>query len=277
MKYWISWSCTWLKNVQSSSHCTQVIIWSTPKYIDAWNVFRRVTRKYKTPSRWYQYLAKDISGENIDASEDSDSFRNVVMLLIDSLKDDSDLAKFCLTYLELVEFLLNTTCPLRFGSWHLYVECTRDIVPLTFAYDWFYSRYHCSSWWNVGTWSKRFARMEVDKVIETTINTDMKGRRETIIFSTNQSCVDRWTINASDLHEALTVKPKNYCHINPARIMKDEASVLSIADIYLLKFMHHFSTVEFISVSTGMIATPKLINDTNHAYHAERLPSSNIA
>ena len=255
-------------------------------------------------------LAKDINGENIDAFEDSDSFRNFVMLFIDfkeKLKGDSDLAKFWLIYLDMVELLLNTIFSLRSGSWHLYVECMRDIVPWTFAYDRFnYSRYltahlgemlaleenhpfvyneFCKGNFTIQmSDTKRFARMEADKVIETTINKDMKGRGGIIGFSTNQGCVDRWTINASYraslrgfLHEALTVKPKNYSHpdINPARIMKDEASVQSIVDTYLLKFMNPFSTSELISVSTGMIATPKLINDTNNAYQygAERMAS----
>ena len=67
------------------------------------------------------------------------------MLFIDfkeKLKDDSDLAKFWLTYVEMVEILLDTICSLRSGPWHLYVECMRNIAPLTFAYDRYnHSRY----------------------------------------------------------------------------------------------------------------------------------------
>ena len=43
--------------------------------------------------------------------------------------------KLWLTFINLVELLLNTILSVRSRDWHLFVTCVKDIIPYTFAYD----------------------------------------------------------------------------------------------------------------------------------------------
>ena len=47
----------------------------------------------------------------------------------------NDLQKFWLTFIGMVELLLNTILSVRFGDWHLFMTYVKDIITYTFAYD----------------------------------------------------------------------------------------------------------------------------------------------
>ena len=115
----------------------------------------------------------------------------------DSLAEKSSLSKFWLSFLEMVEVLLNIIYATRSGKWDLYIESIRSALPWFFAHDrQNYSRYLTAHYYDLlllkdnhpeiytefenGNFSVQlsgsnsFARMELDKVIETTINKDTK-------------------------------------------------------------------------------------------------------
>ena len=53
----------------------------------------------------------------------------------ENMKDGEPLQKFWMIFLEMVELLLNTIYATRARYWELLLECIRNILPYTFAYD----------------------------------------------------------------------------------------------------------------------------------------------
>ena len=102
-----------------------------------------------------------------------------------------------MSFLEMVELLLNTIYALRAGDWLLLIECIRLILPYTFGYDHVnYARYLTAmlgdklrlaedfpdvykEFLNGNfvaqlTSGSKFSQVETDKVIEMTLNKDKK-------------------------------------------------------------------------------------------------------
>ena len=52
-----------------------------------------------------------------------------------SRSEGSNLRKFWLSYLDMVDLLLNIIFACRSGQWNLLIECLRDVIPYAFAYD----------------------------------------------------------------------------------------------------------------------------------------------
>ena len=102
------------------------------------------------------------------------------------------LPKFWISYIEMVELLLNVLYACRAGNWDLLLEYIRDILPFAFAYDHInYARYltymlgdllslesefpEIYEQWLEGNFAAQlsdgvFKRVETDKVIEMTLN-----------------------------------------------------------------------------------------------------------
>ena len=134
-------------------------------------------------------------------------------------ENGTDLQKFWLSYIDMVDILLNKLYPVRSGNWYLLLSCINDIIPFAFAYDNInYARYLTTMPADMSTLSDdfpeiyqefvagnfatqlskvgKFSRCETDKVIEMTLNRDTKTPCETTGFSTNTNAVRRWEINA---------------------------------------------------------------------------------
>ena len=83
-----------------------------------------------------------ISHDEFIESSFFEQFNNAVTDYKQYLESTSDLAKFWLSYLSMVELLLNTIYATRTGDWDLLLECVRDIARYAFAYDNYnYARY----------------------------------------------------------------------------------------------------------------------------------------
>ena len=154
---------------------------------------------------------------------ETESFRSYQNLLSHCklhLSENGGLAKFWISFLDMVELLLNTIYACRAGKWGLLLECMRDVAAYAFAYDNFnYARYltpFLGEMLNLevdhpeiynafvqGNFSVQlsddnsFGRLEADKVIETTINKDTRTPGGTTGFSTNSNAINRWALNAS--------------------------------------------------------------------------------
>ena len=93
-----------------------------------------------------------------------------------------------MSFLEMVELLLNTTYALRAGEWLLLLECIRLILPYTFGNDHInYARYLTAMLGDMLRLPEDFSdvykkfsrfltisRVETDKVIEMTLKKDIK-------------------------------------------------------------------------------------------------------
>ena len=83
--------------------------------------------------------AKNLLKSTYTEHKDSREFQTFYRLFLDYrnhiTKNGGDLAKFWLTFLDMVSILLNTIHVTRCGNWDLYFECVRSIIPYVFAYD----------------------------------------------------------------------------------------------------------------------------------------------
>lgn len=76
-------------------------------------------------------LSDDISAETFSYLADTESFRSYNNLLADykvNLSANGGLAKFWLSFLDMVELLLNIIYACRAGKWELLLECIKDVV-----------------------------------------------------------------------------------------------------------------------------------------------------
>ena len=77
--------------------------------------------------------------ENFTAFQYSQEFWTFYQLFLDCKrefqKNGSDLGKFWLSFIEMVDDHLNVLYATRTGKWHLYLESLRNIFPHVFAHD----------------------------------------------------------------------------------------------------------------------------------------------
>ena len=174
-------------------------------------------------------------------------------------ENGTDLQKFWLIYIGMVDILLNTLY-VRSGNWYLLLSCISEIIPFAFAYDNInYAQYLTTMPADMSTLNDdfseinqefvagnfatqlssagKFSRCEIDKVIEITLNRDTKTLGGTTGFSTNTNAVKRWEINASYraslrrvFHQHLQYKSSKYDHkdLSSARILKDEKDISAV-------------------------------------------------
>ena len=121
----------------------------------------------------------------------------------------SALKKFWLSLFEMIEVLLDLFYATHSEKWNLYIETIRSVLPYFFAYDrQNYSRYLTTNYQDLlllkvnhpeiyaefqnGNFSlhesesNSFPRMEMDKVIEITINKDTKTALKMYWFTSYQ-------------------------------------------------------------------------------------------
>ena len=79
------------------------------------------------------------------ASSEFGKFKVLFDELVKKFSDSSDgnhLRKFWLSYIDMVELLLNILFSVRSGNWDLYLICLQNVVVYTFVYDNYnYARY----------------------------------------------------------------------------------------------------------------------------------------
>ena len=81
----------------------------------------------------------ELSAENFTAFQDSQEFWVFYQLFLnfkhELQKNGSNLEEFWLSFIEMVENLLNVLYATRTGKWHLYLESLRNIPLYVFTYD----------------------------------------------------------------------------------------------------------------------------------------------
>ena len=207
-------------------------------------------------------------------------------------ENENSLQQFWISFLDMVDTLLNTIYAVRCGNWDLLLESIRDIIPFFFAYDHInYARYmtvmladmlslpekfpEIYSEFIKGNFAAQisdgsFSRSETDKVIEMTLNKDTKTPGGTTGFSTNSGAVKRWELNASYraalrtcFHKHLNYQKQEYKHqdLTPSRIQRDNSDVSSIVEILSEAFINPFSDFPLLCISTGIVASENVSRD----------------
>ena len=248
------------------------------------------------PSNWD--TTKKTTREIYDNFKDDKEFENLYREFLNikvewGRNKNNTLRKFWLSFIDMVDLLLNTIYAVRSGSWLLLLECIREIIPFTFAYDHInYARYltpmlgdmlqlevdfpEVYEQFIAGNFAAQlsdyqsFSRSETDKVIEMTINKESKSAGGTTGFSTNVDAVRRWEVNASYrsalmscIKQHVSYKTQKYQHqdLRPSRIKKDEADIQAVISVLTDTFVHPFSESTLVSVSTGIVATEDVAKD----------------
>ena len=200
-------------------------------------------------------------------------------------------------FLEIIELLLNTIYAIRAGNWELLLECIWNILPYTLAYKNInYTRYLTAMLTDMLqlpedfpevyeeftngnfvaqlTDGSKFSRVVTGKIIEMTLNKYTKTPGGCTGFSTNVNAVKRWEISAAYsaaletcFHKHLDYQPQKYKHhgLNPSKIMQDEKAVHCILPVIGTTFIDPLSPSQLMSISTGVLATEKVISDMSSA------------
>ena len=77
----------------------------------------------------------DINFATFWEHEISQTMYNKFLDAREKLKGGEPFQKFWMSFLEMIEPLLNMIYAIRAGNWELLLECIRNILPYTFAYD----------------------------------------------------------------------------------------------------------------------------------------------
>ena len=206
-------------------------------------------------------LAKDLSKIKFDQLCESEEFKTFYHMFLDYMEHiktkGGQLAQFCLNFIEMVEILLNTVYATGAGNWFLLLECDRDMMPYTFAYDHLnhakflppmlveltelekkypkvYAEFIAGNFYAQMKSKKTFGRIEMDKVTKVTINKGTKCLDGLKGFPTNICQVNRWMLNATHraemrrcFQEHLHVKSSTDIHqdLRKSRIEKDSKGV----------------------------------------------------
>lgn len=127
------------------------------------------------------------------------------------------MAKYWLSYIDMVSLLLQFIRSIREGDWESYLASIRDMIPWMFAYDRVnYSRYLSVYFLDMQSLEKKhpnvlsafqagefvvqrtnnssFSRVPVDQTIEQTVNRDTKTKGGIIGFSVSNGSVQRWLL-----------------------------------------------------------------------------------
>ena len=247
-------------------------------------------------------LAKDVSKIKSDQLCESEEFKTFYHIFLDYMEHIKikvgQLAQVWLSFIEMVEILLNTIYATPAGNWFLLFECYRDMMPYTFAYDHLnYAKYSTPMLAELteleenypelytesiaGNFSAQitskntFSRIEMDKVIEVTINKDTKCSSGLKGFSTNISQVNLWALNATHraemqrcFQEHLHVKSSTDIHLvlRKRRIEKNSQGVTALVDILKGSFIHPFAEdMPLVFISSGLEATERFSRDLHQA------------
>ena len=128
-----------LQNAQSTKPCQQrctievfgCINWHTKQ--SRQNFVSIVLAKEEDD--WVQANLKKLDFDAFWENKISQKMYNDFLDCRENMKDGEPLQKFWMIFLEMVELLLNTIYAIRAWYWELLLECIRNILPYTFAYD----------------------------------------------------------------------------------------------------------------------------------------------
>jgi len=208
-------------------------------------------------------------------------------------------ANLWLSYIDMIDLLLNHIRSVHDGTWRLYLATLRQILPWFFSYDHVnYARYapvyyydmlsleqthpEVHEAFNTGYFSiqlhstNSFSRLPVDEVIEKTINLDTQTAGGTKGFSRKSNTVEKYYLTCDArslftryLNQVSETGNRTHKHADllPGRIRKDERDVKAIVTVLTQGWINLFlSSSEMIVVSTGVCVPNTISIDLLTAY-----------
>ena len=210
------------------------------------------------------------------------------------------LASFWMSYIDMVEVVLDLIRASREGLWKLHLSAVHSMIPWCFAYNRMnYARYlpvylsemsrlhedhpEVFQHFQDGGFSVQigpknpFGRIPVDQTCEETVNKDTQTPGGTKGFSLKPGAVSRYYITAEFRSTYLRVL-RDMVHLNQSelqhadlqqsRIKRDEQDVQALMEMLETNWINPFNheQQELISISTGKAAPPEVAKDLIGAY-----------
>ena len=258
-------------------------------------LMRCVVEKWQNSDKY-----KDENFSDIDNGElvDYDRFVTSIMEFEKFLRENNGpTSAFWMSYIDMVETLLDLLRATREGNWNLYLQSIGKVIPWMFAYDHQnYARYLPIFYYDMlnlerthpdiyadflnGNFSiqldstNSFSRLPVDEVIEKTINLDTQTAGGTKGFSRKPAAVERYYLIADVrssfmrvLDEISDAKQSSYKHADlfPGRIKKDEKDVKSIVNLCSDWINPFLPSSELAVISTAAVVPEKVACDLSTA------------
>ena len=249
-------------------------------------------------------LKEAMAEESMNAILSETSFMKIAELLGEYLQNlrngNGTLSTFWMSYVDIVETLLNMIRASREGDWQLHLASIRAKIPGCFTYDRLnYARYlpayyaemkslethnqDIHNYLTAGGFTVQlgadnpFGRIPVDQTIEETINKDTQTAGGTKGFSLKAGTISRYYLTAEYrssflryLRQMLSLDDSGISHgdLTQPRIQKDEADVEAIMDMLETSWVNPFSTdkLDIMSLSTAATAPDKVVHDLLNAY-----------
>ncbi|CAH1248853.1 Hypp8457 [Branchiostoma lanceolatum] len=209
------------------------------------------------------------------------------------------LARFWMSYIEMVEIMLNLVGASREGDWELHLSAISQMIPWCFAYDHTnYARYlpaylfdmshlnethpEAFDYLKSGGFSVQigdqnpFGRIPVDQTCEETVNKDTQTSGGTKGFSLKPGAISKYYLVAEyrsmflkKLRDMFDVQKAHSDHtdLQNSRITRDEADVMALDIMLERHWINPFSSEhqDLVCLSTGKLATPKIEEDLLNA------------
>ena len=252
-------------------------------------------------------LHGDVSSTTLDSSMTNESCHRILHLLrcyLDVLRHErGSLATFWMMYVDMAEILLGLIRADREGDWYLHLASIRNMLPWCFALDKTnYARYlplyyaqmtrlaetcpdlhdhFINGGFSVQLGKENpFGKIAIDQTVEETVNRDTQTAGGTKGFSLKHSALTRFYVTAEhraeavrQLRDLVSVSQQSqqglgHADLQPTRIKKDEADVMSIVDMLENNWIKPFSNQpsDLVSLSTGAAATSAIKQDMLKAH-----------
>ena len=203
------------------------------------------------------------------------------------------LSTFWMSYLDIVEILLNLLRASREGDWELHLSAIKEMIPWCFAHDnlnhvRYLSAYvsemshleeeqpEAFKYLKSGGFSVQigednpFGKVPVDQACEETVNKDTQTARSTKEFSLKAGAVSKYYLVAEYrsiflrlMKDMLDLNKSIFHHtdLQSTRIVRDETDVKSLVAMLQSHWLDPFSSVQqdLVCLSTGKVAPPKIL------------------
>ena len=227
---------------------------------------------------------------------DSQSFPEFITpydMYLDYLRNKKGkLSSFWMSYIDLVDILLNMVRASREGHWELHLSAIEQMISSCFAYDNVnYARYlpaylsemthleethpEAHEFLKSGGFlvqigdQNPFGRVPVDQTCKETVNKDTQTAGGTKGFSLKAGAVSNYyivsefrSIFLKQLRDMLNLSKSNSVHtdLQKTRIARDEADVKSLTAMLESNWINPFSAElqDLVCLSTGKVATQKI-------------------
>ncbi|KAG0728083.1 hypothetical protein GWK47_033223 [Chionoecetes opilio] len=218
-------------------------------------------------------------------SESCTHILKLFQVYLETLRDEHNLSAFWMSYLDMVEIMLDLVQASREGNWMLHLGAIRQMIPWCFAYDkvnyarfltYYYAmmsrlpiehpevhEHFMQGGFSVQIGSKNpFGRIPVDQTIEETINKDTQTPGGTKGFSLKGGAVARYYLTSEYRSRylrqlrAMVVGQKytDFSHpdLQMPRIRRDEADVQSLVQLMETSWLNPFNAEQGDLVSLSL-------------------------